>query len=277
MTSPNEPPGKSGSQADRGPPRDPSRPIPPPSTSRDPSTPKARDTSAQHQTGQPTRPRSNAIASSPLATSTIPGTVASGSLSGQPAERLKLVQKAFRVIKKVKPDDVERLNRTVNFGFMVVEVGDFGIIPFIPPNRDPKGGLVQYPVVKVYHHTKHGPEPLQRSPLGQGKCFVPLSHIEIGAVCTHDLGVVGEVVPVRLPPVLRKSGIGVSPLRTFLETFLASVTTIEGKEFLLSHAVHIRVIGSLDKDASQQSFVRALLEGKFGSHRRATEELSSKT
>lgn len=86
---------------------------------------------------------------------------------------------------------------------MVLEVGAFGFTPYIQQNRDINGGIVQYPVVKVSHHTKRGPEPLPRSPLAQRKYSVPLSHIEIVAVHTNDLKIVDGVVAAPFPPELR--------------------------------------------------------------------------
>jgi len=112
---------------------------------------------------------------------------------------------------------------------MVLEIGVFGLIPYIQQNRGTNGDLVQYPVVRVYHHTKRGPEPLPRSPLTQGKCLIPLSHIEIGAVHTNDLEIVDEVVAAPLPPELRTDATSFDT-NTWIQTTIPAMKDDKGIE-----------------------------------------------
>ncbi|KAL6920869.1 hypothetical protein ACHAP8_004987 [Fusarium lateritium] len=179
-----------------------------------------------------------------------------------PPNQQPLVVKTFRVLQKVESNDIKELEkRSGYFGFMVVDVGAFGLIPLIQSNRDGNSnGFVPYPVVKVYHHTISGPEPLARSPLGQGKCRIPLSHIEIGAIHTETPKVVGQR-PVAFPSLSLQTSTTSSPLRTFLETFLTTVNTAQSRNFLLGHGAHHHTLQPLDTVQNRPRFIHTLLEG----------------
>jgi hypothetical protein len=174
-----------------------------------------------------------------------------------------VILRTFRVIRQVTLEDIPTLERTTSLsGFMVVEIGAFGLIPNIQSNLTISGGFIPYPVVKVYHHTKSGPEPLTRSPLSYGKCRIPLSHIEIGAVYTTKLKVVGGMDLVRQPISPTTDDLTSSPLRIFLQTFLKSMVTAPSQTFLLGHAVHSYTFSSIEPDRNQQMFTRAILDGQ---------------
>ncbi|KAM0078666.1 hypothetical protein ACKRZS_009396 [Fusarium odoratissimum] len=185
----------------------------------------------------------------------------SGSQQSPGQKENRLVTKAIRVIKAVSPADVQKLSDTVGQAlFMTVEVGDVGTISNTDYHKSFQGS--EYPLVKLFRQTELATEPVPRAPLGGGKCLIPASCIEVGAVVTDNPGLVHGVDLTVSRLSLETTSIATSsPISKFLESFLASMATTESRSILKALGVPTSVFNLVEKKGNRDMFTKGFLNG----------------
>ncbi|SCO32723.1 uncharacterized protein FFNC_03048 [Fusarium fujikuroi] len=186
-------------------------------------------------------------------------TAGSQQSSGQKEDRL--VAKAIRVIKAVSPADVQKLSDTVGQAlFMTVEVGDVGTISNTEYHKSFQGS--EYPLVKLFRQTELATEPVPRAPLGGGKCLIPASCIEVGAVVTDNPGLVHGVDLTVSKLSLETTSIATSsPISKFLGSFLTTMATTESRSILKALGVPTSVFNLVEKKGNRDTFIKGFLNG----------------
>ncbi|KAF4989132.1 hypothetical protein FGRMN_9317 [Fusarium graminum] len=101
--------------------------------------------------------------------------------------------------------------------------------------------------------------------MGDGKCRIPLSHIEIGVELTEDLKVVSDSGSAH--PSLNLAALGVQTsisstvLGKYLQGFVASMLTIESRGLLKICGVPAVIVEIIDKPNKQSLLLNKFLEG----------------
>ncbi|KAG5814641.1 hypothetical protein H9Q74_004279 [Fusarium xylarioides] len=173
----------------------------------------------------------------------------------------RLVTKAIRIIKAVSPADVQELSDTVGQAlFMTVEVGDVGTISNTEYHKSFQGS--KYPLVKLFRQTELATEPVPRAPLGGGKCLIPASCIEVGAVVTNNPGLAhGVDLTVSRLSLETTSVATSSPISKFLESFLTTMATTESRSILKALGVPTSVFNLVEKKGNRDMFIRGFFNG----------------
>ncbi|KAF5578760.1 hypothetical protein FPCIR_11412, partial [Fusarium pseudocircinatum] len=184
-----------------------------------------------------------------------------GSQQSPGQKETRLVTKAIRVIKAVSPEEVQKLSDTVGQAlFMTVEVGDVGTISNTEYHESFQG--IEYPLVKLFRQTELSTKPVPRAPLGGGKCLIPASCIEVGAVVTDNPGLVhGVDLTVSKLSLETNSDADSSPISKFLESFIASMATTESRSVLKALGVPAPVFNLVEKKGNRDTFTKGFLNG----------------
>ncbi|KAF4481638.1 hypothetical protein FAGAP_11988 [Fusarium agapanthi] len=168
-----------------------------------------------------------------------------GSQQSPGQKETRLVTKAIRIIKAVSPADVQKLSDTAgNTEYHESFQGS------------------EYPLVKLFRQTELSTEPVPRAPLGVGKCLIPASIIEVGAVVTDNPGLVhGVDLTVSRLSLETTSVANSSPISKFLESFLASMATTESRSVLKALGVPTPGFHLVEKKGNRDTFTKGFLNG----------------
>ena len=171
--------------------------------------------------------------------------------------------KTFKVTRTLGEPEVQALKGRFNNveNLFPLKNGYVGLVPQIPANYPDGNNPNRFIWVELLRYTKDGLSAVPNTPMGRGKCLVPLDNIEIGPAVTGQFEIVSELGLGH--PTLRISpGLGVTRFKAFLDSLFASFATEENRNAMKTLGVSERVVDLIGNASKSSTLVREFLNGK---------------